>query len=201
MRVIGITGGVGCGKTKLLQYMKEHYNCRILMADDAAGRLQEPGEVCYEKIVALLGKEILQEDGHICKARMAERIFADKELLAAVNAVVHPAVRDYIVREIEAERTRGSVDFFFLEAALLIECGYETVVDEMWYIYAKEAVRRKRLKEGRAYSDEKIDGILRSQLPEHVYREHCRVVIDNSGEAASAYEQIDKKMGDYLWKK
>lgn len=201
MRVIGITGGVGCGKTMLLQYIKEHYNCRVLLADDAAKRLQEPGELCYERIVGLLGKEILQEDGHICKARMAERIFADDALLAAVNAVVHPAVRDHVVREIEAERRKGSIDFFFLEAALLIECGYETIVEEMWYIYAKEAVRRERLKAGRAYSDEKIDSILRSQLPDSVYREHCRVVIDNSGEAAYAYEQIDKKMGDYLWKK
>lgn len=201
MRVIGITGGVGSGKTKLLQYIKEHYNCRILLSDDAAKQLQEPGEKCYAQIVELLGQDILQEDGHICKTKMAERIFADRSLLTAVNEIIHPAVKEYILQEIKKEQEDGKIDFFFLESALLIECGYESIVEEMWYIYAKEDVRRKRLKAGRSYSDEKIDSILRSQLPEEVYREHCRVLIDNSREEAYAYEQIDRKMGDYLWKK
>ena len=199
MKVIGITGGVGSGKTMLLQYIQEHYNCRILLADDVANK--EPGQVCYEKIVDLLGQDIVDETGVICRERMAERIFRDKNLLQEVNAIIHPAVREYIVQEIEREKKKAEYDFFFLEAALLIECGYDAVVEEMWYIYTDEAVRRSRLKAGRAYSDEKIDSIIRSQLSEENYRAHCSTIIDNSRELADAYEQIDKKMWDYLWKK
>lgn len=201
MKIIGITGGVGSGKSMLLEYIKEHYNCCIVLADDVANKLKEPGEACYEPIVALLGRECVGADGHICRNKMAERIFGDRELLQKVNEIIHPAVKAYIVQKISQEKEKGELDFFFLEAALLIECGYENIVEEMWYIYADEAVRRVRLKAGRNYTDEKIDSILKSQLSEEIYRKHCRTVIDNSRELVYAYEQIDKKMGEYLWKK
>ena len=77
MKVIGITGGVGAGKTQVLHYLQERTDCRIIIADQAAHALEEPGEVCYEKLVALLGKEILREDGKIDKTRMAARIIGD----------------------------------------------------------------------------------------------------------------------------
>lgn len=200
MRIIGITGGAGAGKTLLMTYIKERYACRILLADEVAKALQQPGEVCYEQIVNLLGKDIIGLDGTIIPSKMAERIFRDKELLKAVNTIVHPAVKQYIMEEIRKEANRGESAFFFLEAALLIECGYMGIVEEMWYVYAREEVRRKRLKESRGYSEAKIDSIMQSQLPENTYREHCGFIIDNSGEAAYAYEQIDNKMGEYLWK-
>ncbi len=201
MKVIGITGGVGSGKTKLLQYLAARFNCRILLADEAAGRLQEPGGVCYMGIVELLGEEILMPDGSIDRHAMAERIFRDETLLSAVNGLVHPAVRAYILRQIDEERQRGSVDFFFLEAALLIECGYDAIVDEMWYVYADVEQRRKRLRAGRGYSDEKIDSILAAQMSDQDYRSQCDFVLDNSRDVTYAYDQIDKKMGEYLWKK
>ncbi len=201
MKVIGITGGVGSGKTKLLQYLAARFNCRILLADEAAGKLQEPGGVCYTGIVELLGEGILMPDGSIDRHAMAERIFRDETLLAAVNGLVHPAVRAYILRQIDEERQRGSVDFFFLEAALLIECGYDAIVDEMWYVYADVEQRRKRLRAGRGYSDEKIDSILAAQMSDQDYRSQCDFVLDNSRDVTYAYDQIDKKMGEYLWKK
>ena len=201
MKVIGITGGVGSGKTKLLQYLAARFNCRILLADEAAGRLQEPGGVCYTGIVELLGEGILMPDGSIDRHAMAERIFRDETLLAAVNGLVPPAVRAYILRQIDEERQKGSVDFFFLEAALLIECGYDAIVDEMWYVYADVEQRRKRLRAGRGYSDEKIDSILAAQMSDQDYRSQCDFVLDNSRDVTYAYDQIDKKMGEYLWKK
>ena len=67
---------------------------------------------------------------------------------------------------------------------------------KMWYIYAKEDVRRERLKQSRNYSDEKIDAIMDSQLKEEEFRKHCRVIIDNSGSLEDAYEQIDRKLGE-----
>lgn len=198
MKVIGITGGVGSGKSAILEYIGRNYKCRIILADEAAHKVKEPGQPCYEKLVSLLSSEILNEDGTIHKGKMAARIFESKELLAKVNQIIHPAVKEMILEEIAKAEKEEKVDFFFLEAALLIECGYLNLVDEMWYIYAGEEVRRKRLRASRNYSDEKIDAIMKAQLSEDGFREHCNVIIDNSGELKEAYRQIDKKLGEYL---
>ena len=201
MHIIGITGGVGAGKTKILTYLSEHYSCRIILADEVANQLKEPGQKCYEEIVTLLGTQILKPDGTIDRLKMAERIFSDRELLQRVNEIIHPAVKEYILQAIEEERRRNKIDFLFLEAALLIEEGYESIVDELWYIYADEAVRAERLKANRQYSDEKIQKILRSQLSDAEYRAHCSTVIDNGVALEETYRQIEKKMGEYLWEK
>ncbi len=192
MRTIGITGGVGAGKSELLAYIEKNYNSRILLADTVGHLVKEPGQPCYEKLVALLGKEILSLDGQIDRKAMAERIFADPELLEQVNGMIHPAVETYILEQIHLEQMRGTLDFFFVEAALLIECGYEDKVDELWYIYADREVRARRLKAARGYSDEKIQEIMDSQLSEEEFRRHCQVVIDNSGSLQDAYRQIDE---------
>ena len=198
MKVIGITGGVGAGKSAILAYIKEKYNCRILLADEAAHLVKEPGQPCYEKLVKLLSRDILNGDGTINKQKMAEKIFASELLRLEVNHIIHPAVKELILNAIAEERKKEQYDFFFLEAALLIEDGYLEIVDEMWYIYAREEVRRQRLKTTRKYSDEKIDAIMESQLREEDFRKYCKVVIDNSEALTDACRQIDEKLGEYL---
>lgn len=201
MKVIGITGGVGAGKTEILAYLKENYKCRVVVADRVAHDLEKPGEACYERIVELLGEEVTAPDGTIDKHRMAERIFADKELLAKVNEIVHPAVKETIIGIIRQEKEAGVQDYLFIEAALLIEGGYGRIVDEMWYIHTEEEVRRRRLKLSRGYSEEKIDQIISGQLSEEEYDRHCQVVIENSGTLESVYQQIDEKLGENLCQK
>jgi len=198
MRTIGITGGVGAGKSAILTYIREHYHCRIILADEAARGLELPGQVCYEPLVKLLGTDVLEKDGTICSPKMAAKIFADHTMLQQVNAIVHPAIKKYILEEIEKERVNQVYDFFFLEAALLIEEHYETILDELWYIYTGEEKRAKRLRETRGYSDEKIQQIMKKQLSEEVFRKYCKVVIDNSGHLEDAYRQIDENLGVYL---
>lgn len=195
MKIIGITGGVGAGKTELLSYIQKNYPCRILFADEAAHLLEQPGEACYAKLIDLLGREVCDEQGQIDKKRMAQRIFADETLLESVNTIVHPAVKTYILQQIEQEKVRGEIAFFFIEAALLIEEHYELICDELWYIYADKEVRKSRLKEARAYSDEKIEAIMNSQLSDEEFRRACAVVIDNSGMLEKAYRQIDAALG------
>ena len=80
----------------------------------------------------------------------------------------------------------------------MIEDGYLEIVDEMWYIYAREEVRRQRLRTTRNYPDEKIDAIMGSQLKEEEFRKYCNVVIDNSDTLTDANRQIDEKLGEYL---
>ena len=142
----------------------------------------------------------LDENGFINRNRMAAMIFSDSELLSKVNAIIHPAVKDYILSEIQKEKDAGNYDFFFVEAALLIECGYGAHVDELWYIYASEDIRRKRLIESRGYSEEKISQIMRGQLQEEEFRKACHVVIDNSHDLEITKKQIDKILGEKLWK-
>lgn len=201
MKIIGITGGVGAGKSEILAYIRKQYNCQVILADNVAHQVEEPGQKCYNELVALLGADILNPDGTIQKARMAAKIFADSLLLVKVNEIVHPAVKEYILQEIAQKKAEGKLDFLFIEAALLIEAGYEQIVDELWYIDTKIEIRRERLKASRAYSDERINQILQGQLSEEEFRQHCKVVIDNSGSLAKAYQQIDEKLGEYLCQK
>ncbi|MCH4193684.1 MAG: dephospho-CoA kinase [Butyrivibrio sp.] len=194
MKVIGITGGIGAGKSELLSYISAHYRCRIILSDQVANEVKEKGTACYDAIVELLGKSVLDTDGEINRNKMAARIFADRSLLVKVNEILHPAVNTFIMDAIAEEREKNETDYLFIEAALLIESGYEHVVDRMWYIYAPDEIRRKRLKESRGYSDEKITKILERQLSEDEFRAHCDVVIDNGADLEHAYLQIDKEL-------
>ena len=200
MRLIGITGGVGAGKSTILEYIKAHYRCRVYLADQVAHAVKEPGQPCYEALVELLGREVLEENGQIHKGRMAERIFRDENLLEQVNALVHPAVRAYLLEKIREAREEGWAELFFIEAALLIECGYRYIVDEMWYVHAGEDLRSGRLRESRGYSPEKIGQIMGSQLTEEGFRAGSDFVIDNSGTPEESYRQIRRRLEGYTWR-
>lgn len=197
MITIGITGGVGCGKSSILKYIGENYNCRIILADDVGNIVKEPGQPCYYELIKLLGDEILDMNSKshaIDKAKMGAKIFSDSQLLKKVNAIIHPAVTEYILNQRDIEKEEGNIDFFFIEAALLIECGYREYVDELWYIYADSATRRNRLKASRGYSDAKIDGIMASQLSENEFRSNCDFVVDNNTTLENAYKMIDERL-------
>lgn len=193
MLVIGITGGVGSGKSRVLEYLQKHCNCRIVLADDVGNKVKEPGQKCYEQIVRLLGNGILNEDKTINRVKMAELIFANESVLNEVNEIIHPAVEEYILTEMEKERGKGTIDVFFLEAALLIEAGYLKYLNELWYIYSKREVRVARLKESRQYSDEKIEQIMNSQLSEDEFRRYAYVILDNSDEFEATENAILKE--------
>ena len=199
LKFIGITGGIGAGKSELLQYIGKHYKCEIYLSDRVAQEVKAPGTKCHQKLLELLGEEIAGPGGQIDKTKMAARIFSDEGLLKQVNDILHPAVREYLLKRLERARQIGKTELFFVEAALLIECGYGALTDEMWYVYADEKTRRKRLRESRGYSEERINGIMSSQLSEEQFRAGCDFVIDNSGTLAESFAQIDKKLEAFTW--
>ena len=197
MKFIGITGGVGAGKSAILEYIAEHYNAKVMLADEIAHDLMMPGTKCYDTIKEAFGAEnIFLPDGSFDRLKMAQVIFSDETKREQMNGIVHPAVREYILEVYEAEKTKGTLDFLILEAALLIEEHYDEICDELWYIYTREDIRRERLMASRGYSTEKVDRIFASQLTEKVYREHCRVVIDNNGSVEEAFAQIDRALSE-----
>ena len=197
MKFIGITGGVGAGKSEILSYLKKQQNIRVMLADEIAHELMEPGTACYQTIKDhFRGEDIYLPGGGFDRGKLAAVIFADEEKRTRMNEIVHPAVKEYVKEVWEQEQKKGVLDFLFLEAALLIEEHYDEICNELWYIYTREDIRRERLIASRGYSTEKVDRIFASQLTEEVYREHCRVVIDNNGSVAEAFAQIDRALSE-----
>jgi len=226
MRFIGITGGVGAGKSAILSYLAEKPKTKVMLADEIAHKLMEPGTACYQEIVkrfegedifygtSMPGKypvdESCTEDGaENCsdeaitvlreyrpfdRMKLAQVIFGNPAKRGAMNAIVHPAVKAYVKQEYENERQKDELELLVLEAALLIEEEYDEICDELWYIYTSEENRRKRLKESRGYSDEKIDHIFKSQLSEQEFRESTKVTIDNNGDLDKTYQQIERAL-------
>ncbi len=193
MKIIGITGGVGSGKSRVLSYLEERWGAVVCQADHIAWQLQKPGEQCYQKIVQHFGNIILNEDGTINRNVLGQIVFQEQEELLVLNQMMHPAVKESILHQIQKRRSEGC-SCFVLEAALLLEDGYNAICDELWYIYTEQSLRRQRLKDSRAYSDEKINGIMATQLPDEFFREQCEVIIDNSGDFEDTCYQIDKEM-------
>ena len=195
MHFIGITGGVGAGKTAILSYLESNYPCRVMLADEIAHDVMEPGRDCYRKLQELFAKDqVFEADGQIDRKRMAQVLFSDEEKRLALNNIVHPAVKQYVIDEMNRERAEQKNKVLILEAALLIEEHYDEICDELWYIYTSENIRRQRLKASRHYTDEKITDMIASQPSEDTFRQACQAVIDNSGD----FEDTKRQIGDKL---
>lgn len=179
MRVIGITGGIGTGKSTLLHLLKEEYGAYIIEADSLAHKLMMPGEEAYKEIVDTFDREILLPDGNIDRTVLGGLVFKDERALSNLNRIVHPAVKKWILEDIAKKRLKGAVQLYVIEAALLIEDGYEEICDELWYIHTDIEERIRRLLASRGGNVEKWNNIIANQSPESYYREHCAVIIDN----------------------
>lgn len=195
MKVIGVTGGVGAGKSAILQYFKEKHGAKVIEADKVGHLLMEPGGACYYSIVEKFGSSILNGDQTINRAKLGKIVFADEALLSELNKIIHPRVKSHIVSEIAKERAYHRTNLFVVEAALLIEDHYDVICEELWYIHTDEKIRAKRLQESRGYDEEKIADIMANQKTPEEFRAACQVVIDNSGDLADTYQQIDRQLG------
>ena len=225
--ILGITGGVGTGKSTVLAYLQDQYGACLIQLDDVARQLQQPHEACYGPMLELFGIEtkrnessrasagdgslsendefsaqrsaLLNEDGTFNRSAVAKLVFADEKLLSALNRIVHPAVKQR-VRELVASHQDAAL--IVIEAALLLEDHYEEICDEIWFVYAEESVRRERLKKSRGYTDEKISDMLASQRSDESYRACCSLTIDNSSEnIENTYRQLDEALGERgFWK-
>ena len=197
MKFIGITGGVGAGKSAILDFIREHYRAKVMLADDLAKELMEPGTACHKKLLEAFGSDgVFDEAGVMDREKMAALLFTKPRKRQEMNAIVHPAVKRYIRRAIQMEQEAGT-EIFVVEAALLIEDKYDEICDELWYIYADENVRMHRLMKNRGYSAEKIRGILANQLSEEEFESHCDFEIDNSGDFQDTVRQIEQRMRMY----
>lgn len=189
MKVLGITGGVGSGKSEVLQFLREEYQAVICQLDEVAKLLQKNGQACYRRIVDTFGREVVAADGELNRETLGKLVFSDSGKLQTLNEIVHPEVKRWVQHDIRKKAQEG-VTLYVIEAALLPTAGYEEICEEMWYIYTEEAVRRRRLTASRGYTEEKITQMMHAQPSEEAFRTACTVVIDNSGSFENTKEQI-----------
>lgn len=217
--LIGLTGGIGSGKSTILEYLKKQYNAVLIMADDVAKELMLPGTECYFKVVEAFGKEILnyvenddtglmsdiqslqkilmhsdENDRYAINSEKLGRIvFNDPQKLKLLNSIVHPEVKKEILERIDNIYKTAPDALIILEAALLIEAGYEDICDELWSVISDRETRIKRLMSSRNYSRQKCADIMDDQLPDEEFIKHSDFVINNSGDFSETASQIDQR--------
>lgn len=194
MKVYGITGGAGTGKSEVIKMLQENFGGCVIMSDEVARELMQKGNISYQLIVEYFGRDILMDDGEIDRKKLADHVFNNKEALEKLNSMTHPYVKDEIRKLIAEAEASGECRFVALESAILLECGYEDICDEFWYVYTKPEIRRQRMKETRNYSDEKVDSVMRNQQPDEVFFKQCSFVIENNTTLSDVYAQLKEKL-------
>lgn len=193
MKIIGITGGVGSGKSMALSYLKEKDKVVVCEADKIGRELQKKGTLCFEAICSYFGSEILTEEMELDRTKLRERVFDNEEELKKLNEIVHPYVWDAIQNLIKESALLGT-EVFVLESAILFEGNYQSICDEIWYIFVEAVIRQERLFVSRGYTEETFSQIQGSQLEEEKFRTLCHKVIDNNGEVFQLHQSLEKEL-------
>lgn len=187
MTVIGLTGGIASGKSTVSSYLREK-GIPIFDADACAWEVERKGEPCLAELVRAFGEGILTLEGELDRAKMADLAFHDKKALATLNAIVHRAIEEKRDAFLAAHKGDKLV---VVDAPLLLECGWETLVDQVWVvsISPEEQVRRAMARSG--MSRQEVVDRIRRQMPLAEKTRQADVVIDNSGGLEELYGQVD----------
>lgn len=196
MITIGITGGVGAGKSTVLDFLAEKYQAYVIKADEIGHLVMEPGQECYEPVIALFGKQIIKDDKTIDRRQVSDVVFSHPDMLEKLNHIIHPAVKEYIRRQLDLKKEEGQ-RICVVEAALLLEDHYEEFCDTVWYIHTDSEIRIRRLMESRGYTREKSMSIIASQAPEEFFRAHTDYVVTNNADLEETWQQIREGIKKY----
>ena len=170
--VVGITGGIGSGKSTFAKLLNKHLeNSILLMTDDIAKKLQEVGKESYFAIVKEFGFEILNEDKTINSKKLGEIVFKDEEKLNKLNKITHPNVINYVKNVIKENKKENKI--ILIESAILCQCELKKLCNEIIYVKTSKECREKWLIEKRGYTKEKINNILNYQHIDNIDRTMC----------------------------
>jgi len=189
---VGLTGGIGCGKSTVAAMMSE-LGCHVLNADKMAHALIAPGEPAYEEVRRQFGPNVLAADGSIDRARLAAVVFADAAKLASLNAIVHPRVLRELDRELERLSRIDPHGVAVVEAALLIESGYDQRLARLVLVTCSREQQLERLTSpafGRAMSREQAEKRIAAQMPLQEKRKLAHDEIDCSGSLEDTKRQV-----------
>ena len=196
MITIGITGGVGAGKSTVLDFLEQEYQAYVMKADEIGHLVMEPGQSCYEPVIALFGKQVIKNDKTIDRRLVSDVVFSHPDMLEKLNHIIHPAVKEYIRRQLALKKEEGQ-RICVVEAALLLEDHYEEFCDTVWYIHTDSEIRIRRLMESRGYTREKSMSIIASQAPEEFFRTHTDYVVTNNTDLEDTWQQIREGIKKY----
>jgi dephospho-CoA kinase len=185
---LGLTGGIATGKTAVAAMLRE-LRFDVLDADSLAHKLIEPGQPAYDKVVREFGPSILGNDTRVNRAKLAAIVFADSAKLASLNAILHPRVEVVIHQQFAEWASNGTRDAAFVEAALLVEAGYDKNLDGLVVTWCRPEQQLERLR-ARGFSDEDARQRIAAQLPMTEKLTHATEKIDCSGSLEDTRRQV-----------
>jgi dephospho-CoA kinase len=191
MKVIGLTGGIGTGKSTVSAYLRQK-NIPVIDADAIAREITSPGAPALKDIRILLGDEVFLADGSMDRQKVAGKIFHDETLLRAYEALTTAEAVRQCLNQIDTYRSRGDVDIAVVDAPLLFECRMEQYTDEVWVVDADLDVRLARVMARDGLSEEAIMDRISRQMSSEEKRRRATYILDNSGTLDSLHQQVDR---------
>ena len=188
MLVIGLTGSIGTGKSEAARQL-EILGASIISADQVGHEAYTPNTEAWEQVVAAFGDDILQDDKDIDRRKLGAIVFSDPSQLEKLNAIMHPRMARMVSDKIEVLRGQG-VKVVVVEAALLFEAGWDTLVEEVWVTDSSEDIVVGRLKERNGLSEEEAKKRINSQMGRVERIERSDFLIDNSSDMAGLESAI-----------
>ncbi|HVS49238.1 MAG TPA: dephospho-CoA kinase [Candidatus Dormibacteraeota bacterium] len=195
MKLIGLTGGAGSGKSTVSAMLRE-LGAEVIDADEASHAVYEPGSPGFEAVVREFGPGYVR-DGRIDRARLGELVFHEVDARHRLNAIVHPLVREWMAARTAEAAMRGA-EVVVQDVPLLFENGLERLYSTVLLVYVPEQVQLKRLVEGRGLSEDRARAMIAAQMPIEEKRELAHHVIDNSGSRVSTRQQVEGLWGQLL---
>lgn len=193
MFVLGVTGGIGSGKSEVTGYFRERFDASVCQADSIGTELQRQEGPAYAPIVRAFGEDVLSEDGTLDRKKLASIVFNDPEQLEILDDIVHPLVENCIQNMMAKSRTAGK-KIFVVESAILIEVGYKQFCDEVWFVKAPESTRIKRLAEARNMTEKQALAVMSRQMSDAEYEKNCDYTIKNNADLETLYRRIEKRL-------
>lgn len=191
MFVIGITGGIGSGKSLVMRLMKEEFSSAVIDTDSIGHELLQKEKKTYKEVVRVFGREILDTKQEIDRKKLGSLVFSDKKKLEALNGILHPAVEKEVDKRL-LEFEKENFPFVCLETALLFDVGYEKKCDEVWFVYTDEETRMKRLMKNRNLSEKNCKAIFNKQRSSEEFKTRSDRTIDNSLGEKEVLSQLRK---------
>jgi dephospho-CoA kinase len=189
---VGLTGGIATGKTTVVAMLRE-LGCRVLEADKIAHQVIEPGGAAYDEVVREFGRSILTPDGLVDRKKLGAIVFAEPPRLARLNAIVHPPVLEEQMRQLAAIENADAHAIAVVEAALLIEAGFDRKLDYLvvtWCTPEQQLVRLTAPGLGRGLTVEQARQRIAAQMPVEEKRKRADAVIDCSGTLEHTRAQV-----------
>ena len=193
MLVIGLTGGIGTGKTEVAKKLQE-LGAKLIEADKLGHLAYQPHSHPWRMVTEKFGTDILGENEEVDRKKLGAIVFSDPSALVILNSIMQPWIAD-MARELIAEYRKTRQKVVVLEAAILIEAGWDDLVDEIWVTTAPESQVVDRLGKRNNFSVNDIKARINSQLPEEKRTNRAAVIIENSGDLKNLSNQIET-----LWK-